>query len=206
MSEGKIISDKQDNILKFIKKELKNKGYPPSLREICKAVNLKSPSSVHGYLDRLEKKGLIRRDPTKPRAIELLDSDKHVSTKKIIHVPVVGKVTAGQPILAIENIEDTFPVPLDYVDNSDVFMLSVKGDSMINAGILDNDYVLVRQQQHAKNGDIVVALIEDEATIKTFYKENNCIRLQPQNSLMKPIIVYDVKILGKVIGVFRFLK
>lgn len=206
MSEGKIISDKQDNILKFIKKELKNKGYPPSLREICKAVNLKSPSSVHGYLDRLEKKGLIRRDPTKPRAIELLDSDKHVSTKKIIHVPVVGKVTAGQPILAVENIEDTFPVPLDYVDNSDVFMLSVKGDSMINAGILDNDYVLVRQQQHAKNGDIVVALIEDEATIKTFYKENNCIRLQPQNSLMKPIIVYDVKILGKVIGVFRFLK
>jgi repressor LexA len=206
MSNDKIISDKQDNILKFIKKELENKGYPPSVREICDAVNLKSPSTVHGHLDRLEKKGLIRRDPTKPRAIEVLDYDKHLSKKELIHVPVVGKVTAGQPILAVENIEDTFPVPIDYVDNSDVFMLTVKGDSMINAGIFDNDYVLVRQQQHAKNGDIVVALIEDEATIKTFYKENNHIRLQPQNAAMMPIIVYDVKILGKVIGVFRFLQ
>jgi repressor LexA len=136
----------------------------------------------------------------------VLDYDKHLSKKELIHVPVVGKVTAGQPILAVENIEDTFPVPIDYVDNSDVFMLTVKGDSMINAGIFDNDYVLVRQQQHAKNGDIVVALIEDEATIKTFYKENNHIRLQPQNAAMMPIIVYDVKILGKVIGVFRFLQ
>jgi len=206
MNRKKSISDKQDNILKFIKRELENKGYPPSVREICDAVNLRSPSTVHGHLDRLEKKGLIRRDPTKPRAIELLDSDKHMPKKEIIHVPVVGKVTAGLPILAVENIEDTFPVPLDYVDNSDMFMLSVKGDSMINAGIFDNDYVLVRQQQHAKNGDIVVALIEDEATIKTFYKENNHIRLQPQNPIMKPIIVYDVKILGKVIGVFRFLQ
>ena len=206
MNRKKSISDKQDNILKFIKRELENKGYPPSVREICDAVNLRSPSTVHGHLDRLEKKGLIRRDPTKPRAIELLDSDKHMPKKEIIHVPVVGKVTAGLPILAVENIEDTFPIPLDYVDNSDMFMLSVKGDSMINAGIFDNDYVLVRQQQHAKNGDIVVALIEDEATIKTFYKENNHIRLQPQNAAMKPIIVYDVKILGKVIGVFRFLQ
>jgi len=206
MNRKKSISDKQDNILKFIKRELENKGYPPSVREICDAVNLRSPSTVHGHLDRLEKKGLIRRDPTKPRAIELLDSDKHMPKKEIIHVPVVGKVTAGLPILAVENIEDTFPIPLDYVDNSDMFMLSVKGDSMINAGIFDNDYVLVRQQQHAKNGDIVVALIEDEATIKTFYKENNHIRLQPQNPIMKPIIVYDVTILGKVIGVFRFLQ
>jgi repressor LexA len=206
MSNDKIISDKQDNILKFIKKELENKGYPPSVREICDAVNLKSPSTVHGHLDRLEKKGLIRRDPTKPRAIEVLDYDKHLPKKELVHVPVVGKVTAGLPILAVENVEDTFPVPLDYVDNSDVFMLTVKGDSMINAGIFDNDYVLVRQQQHARNGDVVVALIEDEATIKTFYKENNHIRLQPQNAAMKPIIVYDVKILGKVIGVFRFLQ
>ncbi len=206
MSKDKIISDKQDNILKFIKKELENKGYPPSVREICDAVNLKSTSTVHGHLDRLEKKGLIRRDPTKPRAIELLDNDRFAIKKELIHVPIVGKVTAGQPILAVENIEDTFPIPADYVDNSDVFMLSVKGDSMINAGIFDNDYVLVRQQQHAKNGDIVVALIEDEATIKTFYKENSYIRLQPQNPAMNPIIVYDVKILGKIIGVFRFLQ
>lgn len=206
MSKDKVISDKQVNILKFIKNELDSKGYPPSVREICDAVNLKSTSTVHGHLDRLEKKGLIRRDPTKPRAIELLESDRHLHKKELVHVPIVGKVTAGQPILAVENIEDTFPVPLEYVDNSDVFMLSVKGDSMINAGILDNDLVLVRQQQHAKNGDVVVALIEDEATIKTFYKEKDHIRLQPQNSFMQPIIVYDVKILGKVVGVFRFLQ
>jgi len=205
MSKNSLVSDKQDNILKFIKKELEKKGYPPSVREICDAVNLKSPSTVHGHLDRLEKKGLIRRDPTKPRAIELLDQERNLPKKELVHVPVVGKVTAGQPILAVENIEDTFPVPLDYIDNSDVFMLSVKGDSMINAGIFEGDYVLVRQQQHAKNGDTVVALIEDEATIKSFYKEKNHIRLQPQNPSMPPIIVYDVKILGKVIGVFRFL-
>jgi len=200
------LNEKQANILRFIKTELENKGYPPSVREICEAVRLKSTSTVHGHLDRLEKRGFIRRDPTKPRAIELLNADKRESRKEFVHVPIVGKVTAGQPILAVENIEDTFPVPIDYLDNSEVFMLSVKGESMINAGILDNDYVLVRQQQHAKNGDIVVALIDDEATVKTFYKESSSIRLQPQNPAFSPIIVYDVTILGKVIGVFRFLK
>ncbi|HOB20274.1 MAG TPA: transcriptional repressor LexA [Candidatus Atribacteria bacterium] len=198
-----MLSDKQKKILEFLKEEIKAKGYPPSVREICDAVGLKSTSTVHGYLERLEKKGFIRRDPTKPRAIEILDDTSYISKKELVHVPIVGRVTAGQPILAVENIEDTFPLPVEYLHNSNVFMLTVKGDSMIEAGILDNDYVIVRQQTVAENGDIVVALIEDEATVKAFYKEDDHIRLQPRNSSMEPIIVRDVKILGKVIGVIR---
>jgi len=205
MSKSKSLSDKQKCVLQYIRKEIEIKGYPPSVREICEAVNLRSPSTVHGHLDRLEKKGLIRRDPTKPRAIEVLVDDKSMPKREFVNVPIIGKVTAGEPILALENIEDTFPVPVDFLDNSDVFMLIIKGDSMIGAGIFNGDYVLVRQQNHAINGDIVVALLEDEATVKTFYKENNVIRLQPQNPYMNPIIVTDVKILGKIIGVFRFL-
>ena len=200
------LSDKQKNILEFLKQEIKTKGYPPSVREICDAVGLKSTSTVHGYLERLEKKGLIRRDPTKPRAIEILDDTTYLSKKEMVNVPIVGRVTAGQPILAVENIEDTFPIPVQYLHNSDVFMLSVRGESMIEAGILDGDYVLVQKKPTAENGDIVVALIEDEATVKTFYKEKDYIRLQPENSTMEPIIVRDVAILGKVIGVMRFFK
>lgn len=197
------LSEKQKKILNFLKEEIRTKGYPPSVREICDAVGLKSTSTVHGYLERLEKKGLIRRDPTKPRAIEILDDTSYISKRELVNVPIVGKVTAGQPILAVENIEDTFPLPVDCLHNSDVFMLTVSGQSMIDAGILDGDYVIVQQQPTATNGDKVVALIEDEATVKTFYKEQNHVRLQPENPDMDPIIVKDVKILGKVIGVIR---
>lgn len=203
------LSLKQIEILEFLKKEIQVKGYPPSVREICKAVGLKSTSTVHGHLSKLERKGYIRRDPTKPRAIEILDKDNiynYYSKKEIIEVPVVGKVTAGEPILAVQNIEDMFPLPLDFIQSDKVFILSVKGESMIEAGILDGDYVIVRQQNYAKNGDIVVALIEDEATIKRFFKEADHIRLQPENQYLEPIIVNDVKILGKVIGVFRKIK
>lgn len=199
------LSSRQAAILNFIKKELQKRGYPPSVREIGQAVGLSSSSTVHGHLAQLEEKGYIRRDPTKPRAIEILDGNNNFVRKEIINVPVVGKVTAGQPILAVENVEDTFPLPLDFVNNENVFILSVRGESMIDAGILDDDYVLVRQQNHASNGDIVVALIEDEATVKTFYKEKDYVRLQPENKSMEPIYVRDVRILGKVIGVFRRL-
>lgn len=199
------LSNRQIAILNFIKKELQNKGYPPSVREIGEAVGLSSSSTVHGHLAHLEEKGYIRRDPTKPRAIEVTEGNSSFVRKEIINVPIVGKVSAGQPILAVENVEDTFPLPLDFVNNDNVFMLSVRGDSMINAGILDGDYVLVRQQSHAKNGDIVVALLEDEATVKTFYKEKDYIRLQPENPALDPIYSTDVKILGKVTGVFRRL-
>lgn len=195
-------ADKQSAILEFIKKELNDKGYPPSVREICNAVGLRSTSTVHGHLERLEKKGYIRRDATKPRAIEVLD--EYQSKKEMINIPVVGKVTAGQPILAYENIEDTFPLPLDLVQsNRQTFILRVQGQSMIEAGIFDDDYLIVEQRSTANNGEIVVALIDDDATVKTFYKENGYIRLQPENSTMSPIIVNDVKILGKVIGLFR---
>ena len=197
------VSEKQKRILAFLKKEVMDKGYPPSVREICDAVGLKSTSTVHGYLERLEKKGMIRRDPTKPRAIEILDDTTIISKKELVNVPIIGRVTAGQPILAVENIEDTFPLPVEYLHNSNVFMLTVKGDSMIEAGILDGDYVIVKQQTTASNGDMVVALLEDEATVKTFYKEDAHIRLQPENSALEPIIVRDVRILGKVIGVIR---
>lgn len=201
------LNQKQIEILNYMKLEINKKGYPPSVREICEAVNLRSTSTVHGHLSKLEEKGYIRRDPTKPRAIEILSHDPFSDlsyNKEIINVPVVGKVTAGQPILAVENVEDTFPLPIEFVDNNDInFILKVKGESMIEAGILDGDYVVVRQQKSAANGDIVVALIDDEATVKRFYKEKDHIRLQPENSLMEPIIVKDVTIVGKVTGVFR---
>jgi repressor LexA len=197
------ISDSQEMVLNFIKQMVTEKGYPPSVREICQGVGIKSTSTVHGHLEKLEKAGLIRKDPTKPRAIEILDETTHLSKKELVNVPIVGKVTAGQPILAVENIEDTFPLPAEYLHNSDAFMLTVVGESMIEAGIMDGDYVIVRQQNYAENGDTVVALIDDEATIKTFYKENDHIRLQPENCTMEPIIVRDVIILGKVIGVIR---
>ena len=187
---------------------MREKGYPPSVREIGEAVGLASSSTVHGHLDRLEKKGFIRRDPTKPRAIELLGDEDEVQMIRmsVAKVPLVGKVTAGMPITAVENIEDYFPLPLDMVKDDEVFMLSVVGDSMIEAGIHDGDYVIVRQQQTANNGDIVVAMTEDdEATVKTFYKESDHIRLQPENSTMEPLRLKHVTILGKVIGLFRDL-
>lgn len=198
------LSKKQLEVLSFIKNEINKKGYPPSVREICDAVKLKSTSTVHGHLERLEKKGFIRRDPTKPRAIEVLDSNSSIFPRKeMIDLPVVGKVTAGQPILAQQNIEDTFSVPIDFVGNTSAFVLIVKGDSMINAGIYDGDYVIVRQQSVARNGEIVVALLQDEATVKTFYKEKDYFRLQPENPHLAPIITRELTILGKVIGVFR---
>ncbi len=201
------LSSKQLQILEFIKKELNTKGYPPSVREICRAVNLKSTSTVHGHLERLEKKGFIRRDATKPRAIEVLDGSSFLYTKKeIVELPVIGKVTAGQPILAQENIEDIFPVPLDFIGNDISFMLIIKGDSMINAGILNGDYVIVKQQSYANNGDIVVALINDEATVKRFFKEKDFFRLQPENPCYEPITVNELSILGKVTGVLRKIK
>ncbi|AHF06964.1 transcriptional repressor LexA [Desulfitobacterium metallireducens] len=199
------LSQRQNAILKFIKQEIRVKGYPPSVREIGDAVGLMSSSTVHGHLQTLEDKGYIRRDPIKPRAIEVLESANDVVEKKVVHVPIVGRVTAGQPILAQENIEDTFPLPLDFVNDDKVFLLKVRGESMINAGILNGDLILVRQQSTASNGEIVVAMIGDEATVKRFYREKTLIRLQPENSLMEPIYSQDVTILGKVIGVFRFL-
>lgn len=200
------LSKRQSDILDFIKKEIRLKGYPPSVREIGNAVKLMSSSTVHGHLQTLEEKGYIRRDPTKPRAIEILNNSNDSNLGyNIVHIPVVGRVTAGQPILAVENIEDSFPLPAELVRDQTVFMLNVWGDSMIEAGILDGDQILVRQQSSANNGDIVVAMIDDEATVKRFFKEINCIRLQPENSAMDPIYSQDVKILGKVIGVFRML-
>ena len=201
------LSQKQFEILEYMKKAVREKGYPPSVRAICDAVGLKSTSTVHGHLERLERKGYIRRDPAKPRAIEIFsDNDSgnsDGSSRELIEVPIVGTVTAGIPILATENIEDTFPIPSDYAPNGNIFMLRVKGDSMINAGIFNKDLIMVRQQNTADNGDIVVALIEDFATVKTYYKENGYIRLQPENPTMSPIIVRDVSILGKVVGLYR---
>ncbi len=206
--------ENQQKILDFINKQIEKKGYPPSVREICSAVGFKSTSTVHGYLEKLKKEGLIQKDPTKPRALKVVSRNNSIknsskgmySGKELVDVPIVGKVTAGQPILAVENIEDTFPLPLDFVQNSSAFMLKVQGDSMIEAGIFDKDYILIKQQSIANNGDIVVALIEDEATVKTFYKEKNFIRLQPENKYLDPIIVKEnLSILGKVIGVFRKL-
>lgn len=197
------LSEKQFQILEYMKNVVKEKGYPPSVREICEAVGLKSTSTVHGHLERLEKKGYIRRDPTKPRAIEILCQEEEKEARELVNVPIVGQISAGAPILAVENIEDTFPLPVEYLPNDDCFMLRVKGESMIEAGIFDRDLILVRQQSFAHNGDIVVALIEDYATVKTYYKEKDHVRLQPENSSMSPIIVRDVNILGKVIGLFR---
>lgn len=210
----KKLNEKQQKILDFVNSQVEEKGYPPSVREICSAVGFKSTSTVHGYLERLEKDGLIQKDPTKPRALKVVyKSDKpkesnenFYSRRELVDVPIVGKVTAGQPILAVENIEDTFPLPVDFVQNSTAFMLRVQGDSMIEAGIFDKDFVLVKQQATANNGDMVVALIGDEATVKTFYKEKDHVRLQPENQYLEPIIVREnLSILGKVIGVFRKL-
>ncbi len=202
------LNKSQIKILNYLKYQLQNKGYPPSVREICQAVNLKSTSTVHGHLAKLESKGYIRKDPTKPRAIEILHSDSNQDLKiqkEIINVPIIGKVTAGEPILAVENIEDTFPLPIDFVETkgNEVFILRIKGESMIEAGIFDGDYIVVSQQNTAQNGEIVVALLEEEATVKRFYKEKNRIRLQPENSAMEPIYARDVAILGKVVGVYR---
>lgn len=195
------LKDKQLLIYEFLKDFTSQKGYPPTVREICKAVGLKSTSSVHGHLKQLEKEGLIKRDPTKPRALEIVDS---VIKKEMINVPIIGKVTAGLPILANENIEDSFPLPLDYVKhNNDLFMLKVSGSSMIKACILDGDLAIIEKTQTASNGDKIVALIENEATLKTFYRENDHIRLQPENDEMEPIIVDNCSILGKLIGIYR---
>lgn len=203
MSQGKI-SKKQLEILEYIKSQILERGFPPAVREICEAVNLKSTSSVHSHLETLEKNGYIRRDPTKPRAIEILDDTFNLTRREVVNVPLIGRVAAGEPLLAQENIENYFPIPMEFMPNKQTFLLTVKGESMINAGILDGDMVLVEQAQTAVNGDMVVALIEDGATVKTFYKEEGVCRLQPENDYMDPIIVKDVSILGKVIGVFRF--
>ena len=204
MGSGKI-SPKQQEILDYIKSQILERGFPPAVRDICDAVHLKSTSSVHSHLETLEKNGFIRRDPTKPRAIEILDDSFNFTRREMVNVPMIGRVAAGEPILAEQNIENYFPIPMEFMPNNQTFMLKVKGESMINTGIFDGDLVLVEQCQTARNGEIVVALIEDGATVKTFYKEKAAIRLQPENDSMDPIIVTDVKILGKVIGVFRFL-
>ena len=211
------LNKREKAILKFIEKQVLEEGYPPSVREIGKAVGLNSTATVHGYLAKLKEKGYIKKEDKKGRTLKLLkgstgepvgniatSSAKDFYTQKeLIEVPLVGKITAGEPILAVENVSDTFPIPIDFVGSSDCFMLTVRGESMIQAGILDGDYILVRKQNNAINGEIVVALIEDEATVKTFYKEKDHIRLQPQNPTMDPIIVPNCKILGKVVGVFR---
>lgn len=203
MANGKI-SRKQEEILNYIKEEILNRGYPPTVREICETVHLKSTSSVHAHLETLEKNGYIRRDPSKPRAIEIVDDQFNLTRRETVNVPIIGTVAAGVPILATENIENYFPVPAEYMPNKPVFMLRVKGESMINIGIHSGDLVLVEQQNDAKNGDIVVALIQDSATVKTFYREGDHIRLQPENDSMEPIIVYsDLEILGKVFALFH---
>ena len=209
------LTKREKSILKFIEKQISTKGYAPSVREICKAVGLRSTATVHGYLNSLEEKGFIKKETQKGRTLKVLKGgrmdgqerlDKPVyNGKELVDVPVIGKITAGEPILAVENITDTFPIPVDFVGNFESFMLTVRGESMIEAGILDGDYILVKRQNTANNGDIVVALIGDEATVKTFYKEKDHIRLQPQNPTMDPIIVPTCEILGKVAGVFRKL-
>ena len=204
MSQGKI-TDKQKEILEYIKEMILKKGYPPAVREICEAVHLKSTSSVHSHLESLEKNGYIRRDPTKPRTIEILDDDFALTRREVVNVPVIGTVAAGPPILAEQNIEDYLPIPAEMLPNKEVFMLKVKGNSMIEAGIYSGDKVIVAKQPDAENGDKVVALVDDSATVKTFYKENGHFRLQPENSTMDPIILDHVEILGKVIGLFRMM-
>ena len=203
MAYGRI-SDKQKEILEYRKQEILNKGYPPTVRDICEAVKLKSTSSVHSHLETLEKNGYIRRDPTKPRAIEIIDDNFNLTRREMTNVPMVGRVAAGEPILAVENIESYFPIPTEYMPNAESFMLKVKGESMINAGIFDGDQILVEKCSTARNGDMVVALVDDSATVKTFYKEGDHIRLQPENDTMDPIIVDNCEIMGKVFGVFRF--
>jgi len=205
MAYGKI-SKKQQEILDYIKSEILNRGFPPAVRDICEAVRLKSTSSVHSHLETLEKNGYIRRDPSKPRAIEIIDDNFNLVRREVVNVPILGNVAAGQPLLAVENVENYFPIPAEYMPNAETFMLNVKGDSMIDAGILDGDQVIVEKRSTARNGDIVVALVDDSATVKTFYKENGFYRLQPENETMEPIIVTgEVQVLGKVIGVLRFM-
>ncbi|MCB6413802.1 transcriptional repressor LexA [Dorea acetigenes] len=205
MGYGKI-TPKQKEILEYIKAQILERGFPPAVRDICEAVNLKSTSSVHSHLETLEKNGYIRRDPTKPRAIEILDDTFNLTRRELTNVPLIGRVAAGEPLLAQENIENYFPIPVELLPNNTTFLLTVKGESMINAGILDGDMILVEEKHTASNGEMVVALIEDSATVKTFYKEEGIIRLQPENDEMEPIMVRDVMILGKVIGVIRFFK
>ena len=204
--EERPISKKQEEILNYIKNEILERGFPPAVREICQAVGLKSTSSVHSHLESLERNGYIRRDPTKPRAIEILDESFNMIRREMVNVPIIGTVAAGQPILAEQNIEGYFPIPTEYMPNKQSFMLKVKGESMINAGIFDGDKVLVKQQATAENGDILVALVDDSATVKTYYKENGHYRLQPENDSMDPIIVDKCEILGKVFGVFRIFQ
>ena len=205
MSYGKI-TPKQQEILDYIKEEILKRGYPPTVREICETVNLKSTSSVHSHLETLEKNGYIRRDPTKPRAIEICDDSFQMVRTEMVSIPIVGNVAAGQPILAEENIQDYFPVPADVVPKGESFILNVRGDSMINAGIFSGDRIFVQSGNTATNGSIVVAMIDDSATVKTFYRENGHVRLQPENDEMEPIIVDDCQILGTVFGVLRFFK
>jgi len=199
------ISTKQREILEYIKAQILERGFPPAVRDICEAVNLKSTSSVHSHLETLEKNGYIRRDPTKPRAIEILDESFNFTRREMVNVPLVGRVAAGEPLLAEQNVENYFPIPMEFMPNAQTFMLTVRGESMVNAGIFDGDMVLVEQRNYARNGEMIVALVDDGATVKTFYKEEGVIRLQPENDYMDPIIVPDCQILGKVIGVFRFL-
>ena len=202
MAYGRI-TKKQTEILEYIKSQILNKGYPPSVRDICTAVNLKSTSSVHAHLETLEKNGYIRRDPTKPRAIEIIDDNFNLTRREVVNVPLIGQVAAGQPLLAVENITSYFPIPAEFIPKEEVFMLNVKGESMVNAGIYDGDQIIVKQQSTASNGEIVVALVDDSATVKCFYKENGHIRLQPENDFMEPIIVDSCEIIGKVIGLIR---
>ena len=202
MSYGKI-STKQQEILDYLKTQVLSKGYPPSVREICEAVKLKSTSSVHSHLETLEKNGYIRRDPTKPRAIEIVDDEFNITRRELVSVPLVGTVAAGEPILAVENISEYFPIPAEYMPAEETFMLVVKGDSMINVGVYSGDKIIVKKCSTASNGDMVVAMVDDSATVKTFYKEKGHFRLQPENDSMDPIIVDKVDIIGKVIGLIR---
>lgn len=203
MAYGRI-SSKQSEILEYIKSQILNKGYPPSVRDICEAVDLKSTSSVHAHLESLEKNGYIRRDPTKPRAIEIIDDNFNLVRREVVNVPLVGQVAAGEPILAVENITSYFPIPAEFMPNEETFMLIIKGDSMINMGIYNGDQIIVKKQNTAKNNDVVVALVDDSATVKRFFKENGHYRLQPENDAMEPIIADHVEVLGKVIGLIRF--
>ncbi len=202
MAYGRI-TKKQSEILEYIKSQILNKGYPPSVRDICTAVNLKSTSSVHAHLETLEKNGYIRRDPTKPRTIEIIDDNFNLTRREVVNVPLIGQVAAGQPLLAVENISSYFPIPAEFLPNEETFMLKVKGESMINMGIYEDDQIIVKKQNTARNGEVVVALVDDSATVKRFYKEEDHIRLQPENDFMEPIIVDDCEILGKVIGLIR---
>ncbi len=202
MAYGRI-TKKQSEILEYIKSQILNKGYPPSVRDICTAVNLKSTSSVHAHLETLEKNGYIRRDPTKPRTIEIIDDNFNLTRREVVNVPLIGQVAAGQPLLAVENISSYFPIPAEFLPNEETFMLKVKGESMINMGIYEGDQIIVKKQNTARNGEVVVALVDDSATVKRFYKEEGHIRLQPENDFMEPIIVDDCEILGKVIGLIR---